>query len=87
MDDGRRVRFAKVNCDQWPGACRTASVQAYPSVRFYGGKTGWSPQNPVGVAMTSERRKVDDVIAWIEDLLTQQQQGTSGNSYNSRDEL
>jgi hypothetical protein len=45
-------------------------------------------QNPVGVPMTNEKRKVEDVVSWIEDLLTQQQQQqAAGHSYNSRDEL
>ena len=48
MDDGQRVQFAKVDCYQWPDACHDASVQAYPSARLYGGKTGSSPQNPEG---------------------------------------
>ncbi|RCN39571.1 thioredoxin [Ancylostoma caninum] len=35
--DGK-VKLAKVDCDQWPGVCQGAQVQAYPTVRFYRGR-------------------------------------------------
>ena len=37
-----RVNCGKVNCDQHEWLCRQAGIQAYPTVRFYGGvkKTG-----------------------------------------------
>merc|ERR1712071_290809 len=37
-----RVKFATVNCDRFYQSCQTASVHAYPSVRFYAGRTGLS---------------------------------------------
>jgi len=34
--DGR-VHLAKVNCDEWPGVCHSAGVNAYPTLRLYNG--------------------------------------------------
>ena len=32
-----RVNCGKVNCDQHEWLCRQAGIQAYPTIRFYGG--------------------------------------------------
>jgi len=68
-----------------------AAIQAYPTVRFYPGRIGWSAaQNPIGIQMVSERRKVEDVVEWLEDVIAQQQQKASANTqgiHTGRDEL
>lgn len=88
LDDGRRLKFAKVNCESFPHVCRNAGIQSYPTVRYYPGKTGWSPQNPFGVPFVNDRRKVEDVVEWLEELLVSQSPSASGNNAASiRDEL
>lgn len=68
--------------------CRNAGIQSYPTVRYYPGKTGWSPQNPFGVPFVNDRRKVEDVVEWLEELLVSQSPSASGNNAASiRDEL
>ena len=83
----KRIKFSKVNCEQFPRTCQIAAIQAYPSVRFYPGRTGWSAQSPLGVALMSDRRKVEDVIEWLEDLLAQQPTVRDINPHVGRDEL
>lgn len=91
LDDGRRLKFAKVNCESFPMTCHRAGIQAYPTVRFYPGKTGWSLQNPVGIPFVSERRKVDEVVEWLEELLMSSHSQSASNNNKapsfSRDEL
>ena len=95
LDDGRRLKFAKVNCDSFPLTCRKAGIQAYPSVRYYPGKTGWALQNAIGIPFVNDRKKKEELVEWLEELLSQSSSASgkvfpaSGNkpSPNSRDEL
>ena len=88
LDNGHRLKFAKVNCEHFPQLCQSAGVQAYPTVRYYSGKTGWSLQNPFGIPFVNDRRKVEDVVEWLEELLVSHSRSASANkAASSRDEL
>ena len=79
----RRVKFAKVNCENFPFTCQKASVQAYPSIRFYPGKTGLSQQDSFGTPYVNTK-KAEDLVEWLESLLSNQK---ASHSANHRDEL
>lgn len=90
LEDGRRLKFAKVNCDSFPLTCRKAGIQAYPSVRYFPGKTGWELQNPVGIPFVNDRKKKEELVEWLEELLTQTPSASASGSKASphnRDEL
>ncbi|ETN75942.1 protein disulfide-isomerase domain protein [Necator americanus] len=53
--DGK-VKLAKVDCDQWPGVCQGAQVQAYPTVRFYRGRQGGKRQNIWGMQLQTQHK-------------------------------
>lgn len=80
---GRRVKFAKVNCESFPFTCQKASVQAYPSIRFYLGKTGFAQQDSIGTPYVNTK-KAEDLVEWLESLLSNQK---SSHNANLRDEL
>lgn len=67
--------------------CQMAAIQAYPTVRFYPGRVGWSAQHPSGIPLVNDRRKVEDVVEWLEELLGQQPAASDVNSRSGRDEL
>uniref|UniRef100_A0AC34GLX3 Thioredoxin domain-containing protein n=1 Tax=Panagrolaimus sp. ES5 TaxID=591445 RepID=A0AC34GLX3_9BILA len=72
-----RVRFAKVDCDRYPGVCQNAQIRAYPSIRFYiGSEQNGERQNPIGMHVQSQN--YDAIIQIIESALSH---------YRSRDEL
>ncbi|CAD6184800.1 unnamed protein product [Caenorhabditis auriculariae] len=48
-----RLKFAKVDCDQWPGVCQGAQVQAYPTIRLYRGRTNSKRQDVWGTQIRS----------------------------------
>ncbi|CAI2295959.1 unnamed protein product [Caenorhabditis sp. 36 PRJEB53466] len=54
---GEKVNFAKIDCDQWPGVCQGAQVRAYPTIRLYSGKTGWSRQDVLGYGITTQHKE------------------------------
>lgn len=88
LDDGRHLKFAKVNCESFPNICRNAGIQSYPSVRYYPGKTGWSHQSPFGIPFVNDRRKVEEVVEWLEQLLISHfPSAYSNKAASSRDEL
>ena len=62
-----------------------ASVRAYPSVRFYAGRTGWAAQPAAGLPFVGERRHVEDIVAWLQQYLPDQ--NTLPTSFPERDEL
>ncbi|KHJ95831.1 thioredoxin [Oesophagostomum dentatum] len=51
--DGK-VKLAKVDCDQWPGVCQGAQVQAYPTVRFYRGQQNGRRQDVWGIQIQTQ---------------------------------
>ncbi|CAI5438897.1 unnamed protein product [Caenorhabditis angaria] len=61
-----KVNFAKVDCDQWPGVCQSAQIRAYPTIRLYKGKSGWSRQDVYGTQIHTQLK--DPFI----DFVTQQ---------------
>lgn len=73
------VKFAKINCENFYLTCQKASVQAYPSIRYYPGQTGFSQQQSLGTPFRSDK-KAEDLIEWLETLLKNQK-------LNPRDEL
>jgi DnaJ family protein C protein 10 len=88
LDDGRHLKFAKVNCESFPNICRNAGIQSYPSVRYYPGKTGWSHQSPFGIPFVNDRRKVEEVVEWLEQLsISHSPSAYSNKAASSRDEL
>ncbi|CAL2027837.1 unnamed protein product [Caenorhabditis brenneri] len=52
-----KVNFAKVDCDQWPGVCQGAQVRAYPTIRLYTGKSGWSRQDVMGIGIGTQHKE------------------------------
>ena len=82
-----RVKFAKVDCDNFPRTCQVASIQAYPSVRYYGGRTGSSAQAPSGLYFQSVNRQAEDIVSWLEEQSSRQQQSSAFNHHPNRDEL
>lgn len=82
FESGRQVKFAKVNCENFYLTCQRASVQAYPTIRFYPGKAGSSQQNPTGIPY-SNSKKAEDLVEWLKDLINNQHSTKS----NVRDEL
>lgn len=52
-----KVNFAKVDCDQWPGVCQGAQIRAYPTIRLYTGKTGWSRQDVLGYGIGTQSKE------------------------------
>ncbi|CAB3407971.1 unnamed protein product [Caenorhabditis bovis] len=52
-----KVNFAKIDCDQWPGVCQGAQIRAYPTVRLYTGKTGWTRQEIWGIQIQTQDKK------------------------------
>ncbi|VDM77738.1 unnamed protein product [Strongylus vulgaris] len=66
--DGK-VKCAKVDCDQWPGVCQGAQVQAYPTVRFYKGRQGGRRQDVWGLQIQAQDK--DTIVNVVESQLAQ----------------
>ncbi|KHJ79803.1 thioredoxin [Oesophagostomum dentatum] len=67
--DGK-VKLAKVDCDQWPGVCQGAQVQAYPTVRFYKGQQNGRRQDVWGMQIQTQDkdRIIQVVLSQLEQL-------------------
>ncbi|EYC00998.1 hypothetical protein Y032_0111g238 [Ancylostoma ceylanicum] len=67
--DGK-VKLAKVDCDQWPGVCQGAQVQAYPTVRFYRGRQHGRRQDIWGMQLQTQHKDtiVQAVLSQLEQL-------------------
>uniref|UniRef100_A0A915CMW4 DnaJ homolog subfamily C member 10 n=1 Tax=Ditylenchus dipsaci TaxID=166011 RepID=A0A915CMW4_9BILA len=65
------IQLAKVDCDRSPYICQQASVQAYPSIRFYGGEG--EAQNPVGIHIHPDPN-AEVIVRIIRDLLKRRKQ-------------
>ncbi|CAJ0595479.1 unnamed protein product [Cylicocyclus nassatus] len=66
--DGK-VKCAKVDCDQWPGVCQGAQIQAYPTVRFYKGRQRGKRQDVWGLQIQAQDRNT--VVQVVESQLEQ----------------
>jgi DnaJ family protein C protein 10 len=62
-----RVKFAKVDCDRYPGVCQNSQIRAYPTIRFYIGSKNGERQNPLGMHVQSQN--YDAFIQIIETAL------------------
>ncbi|WKX89141.1 hypothetical protein Q1695_008638 [Nippostrongylus brasiliensis] len=66
--DGK-VKVGKVDCDAWPGVCRGAQIQAYPTIRFYRGQNDGRQQDIWGFTVKSQNK--DEVVRLILDKVNQ----------------
>jgi len=83
-----RVKFAKVDCDRFYETCAAASVRAYPTVRFYPGRSETSRQDPAGIAFHSNKRSVEAVVSWLEEQMDQHSSAAAAAAFHTnRDEL
>jgi len=83
-----RVKFAKVDCDRFYETCAAASVRAYPTVRFYPGRSENSRQDPAGIAFHSNKRSVEAVVSWLEEQMDQHSAAAAAAAFHTnRDEL
>lgn len=65
-----KVRLAKIDCDQYPGACQTAQVRAYPSVRLYVGASHQGQrQEATGIPIQSQHPET--IVNFIKQTLRQ----------------
>ncbi|KAK6053787.1 thioredoxin [Cooperia oncophora] len=62
-----KVKLGKVDCDQWPGVCRGAQVQAYPTIRFYKGQHDGRQQNVRGLQLQVHSK--DEIIRLVQEQL------------------
>ncbi|PIO77224.1 thioredoxin [Teladorsagia circumcincta] len=60
--DGK-VKLGKVDCDQWPGVCRGAQVQSYPTIRFYKGQHDGRQQGVRGLQLQSQNK--DEIVRLV----------------------
>nr|CDJ88120.1 Heat shock protein DnaJ and Thioredoxin domain containing protein [Haemonchus contortus] len=58
-----KVKLGKVDCDVWPGVCRGAQIQAYPSIRFYKGQHDGRQQGVWGLQL--QTRNKDEIVRLI----------------------
>ncbi|CAJ0577647.1 unnamed protein product, partial [Mesorhabditis spiculigera] len=62
-----RVQLVKVDCDQWPGVCQGAGIQAYPSIRLYRGAKNGRRQDGWGISIQSQMK--NDIIQVVNSYL------------------
>ncbi|KAK5980667.1 DnaJ domain and thioredoxin-containing protein [Trichostrongylus colubriformis] len=60
--DGK-VKLGKVDCDQWPGVCRGAQIQSYPTVRFYKGQRNGRQQGVWGLQLQTQNK--DEIVRLV----------------------
>uniref|UniRef100_A0A0N4ZFY1 DnaJ homolog subfamily C member 10 n=1 Tax=Parastrongyloides trichosuri TaxID=131310 RepID=A0A0N4ZFY1_PARTI len=59
-----KINVFKVDCDNNPGVCQAASIQAYPTLRFYSGTSNGNQQHAFGVQLQTFDENA--IVNWVE---------------------